>query len=159
MISKAVKMQKGVKLDSEEALHQVDGGLNDTKILDTQMKMIAVSGFNFTKDDEGLETVGTIEVRLYVLRSFGAEYPLDTTVLTYLDDKNDEENEHMDGKSALYKTIAPDYMVEFEKNCQEVDKKTSNAWNRKLNTKRPSKEPWAIFRFHYRSKGAYIQII
>jgi hypothetical protein len=158
MISKAVKMQKGVKLDFEGALYQVDDGLED-KILDTQMKMVAVSGFSFTKDDEGPETIGTIEVRLYVLRTFGAEYPLDSTMLTYLDEKNDEDEEEMDEKIAFYKTIAPEYMVEFEKNCQEVDKKTGNSWNKKLNTKRPSKEPWAIFRFHYRSKGAYLQIV
>ena len=160
MIGKAVKLQKGVKLDFEEALYQVDDGLGDTKILDTQMKMALVSGYDFTRDDDASETVGTIEVRLYVLRTFDAEYPLDTDVVTYLDDEDDEDDEGTEGtqrKKATYKTIVPEYMVDFEKNVQELDRKTSNAWRKKLKTKRPSKEPWVIFRFHYRSKGLYLQ--
>ncbi|OAG00409.1 uncharacterized protein CC84DRAFT_1209377 [Paraphaeosphaeria sporulosa] len=153
MISKVVKAQKGVKLDVEEALYLMDDGLSEAKLLETQMKIVPVSGFNFTKNRDSLETVGTIEIRLYVLRTFGAEFPRDT-FMTYLDDEDEEEKDDMDRKKATYLTIAPDYMVDFEKNCQELDKKTANAWKKKLNTKRPSKNPWAIFRFHYRSKEA-----
>lgn len=151
MTSKAVKAQKGVKLDIEEALYQKDDGLSETKIIDTQMKVVPVSGYSLTKNVDTLETVGTIEVRLYVLRTFGAEYPRDA-VMSYLDDDEDEKDD-MGRLKATYQTIAPDLMIEFEENCQELDKKSVNAWKKKLSTKRPSKDPWAIFRFHYRSKG------
>ncbi|KAJ4344592.1 uncharacterized protein N0V89_012336 [Didymosphaeria variabile] len=153
MVSKAVKFQKGVKLDFEEALYQTNDGLGDTKILDTQMNLVPVSGFTFSQDGDVPETVGTIEVRLYVLRTFGEDCVLNEDVDTYLNNE-DEEGEDAECKQATYKTIAPEFMIEFEKNVQELDKKASKAWNKKLTARRPSKEPWAIFRFHYRSKEA-----
>ncbi|KAL1595722.1 hypothetical protein SLS60_009411 [Paraconiothyrium brasiliense] len=152
MVSKAVKYQKGVKLDFEEALYQTNDGLGDRKILDTQMKLVPVSG-TFSQNGDVQETVGTIEVRLYVLRSFGEDWVLDDDVVTYLSNE-DEEGEDIESKQATYKTIAPEYMIEFEKNVLELDKKTTKAWDKKLNARRPSKEPWAIFRFHYRSREA-----
>lgn len=142
-------MQKGVKLDFEEALYQTDDGMG---VLDTQMKVVPVSGYNFAQDDE-LETIGTIEVRLYVLRTFGAEQPLDPDTVTYLDDSDNEDTEEEQHKKATYRTTTPEYMIQFEKNVQELHGKNSKAWMKKLHANRPSKEPWAIFRFHYRSKG------
>lgn len=155
MISKAVKVQKGVKLDTEEALYLVENSSNAeaTKLLETQMKIVPVSGFKFTNESDGFETVGTIEIRLYVLRTLGAEFAREAYI-TYLDEDEESEDEADGNKKATYRTIAPDFRIDFEKNRQELDKKIANAWKKKLNTKRPSKEPWAIFRFHYRSKGA-----
>ncbi|KAF9730611.1 hypothetical protein PMIN03_009411 [Paraphaeosphaeria minitans] len=147
MISKTVKPQKAIKLDVEEALYLRNDGLGKTKLLETEMKIVPISGYSCTENAFHLETVGTIEVRLYVLRTFGAELARDNFI-TYLNDGD------MCQKKAFYNDIAPNYMIGFETNVPELEKKTANVWNKKLNMKRPSKDPWAIFRFHYRSKKA-----
>ena len=138
------------------------------------MVVAPVSGPDVRKGN-GSETVGTIEVRLYVLRTFGTECLLDRNIVTYLNeagadaekdnetdktrDKSEETQDkdvmpkHQKPKRVTYKSIAPDFMVDFEKNCQEIDRKRANAEKKKLMSKRPDKEPWAIFRFYYRLKG------
>lgn len=168
--SKAVKKHKGVKLDIEKALFQIDGdGVGETNIIDTQMKVAPVSGFNFSQGDEP-ENIGTIELRLYILRSFGVEHSLDSNVKTYIteDNSEDDADEEANGddpaiekveekhqKDAKFRSITPDFVIEFEKNCQEIDRKMARNWKKKMTAKRPGEQPWAIFRFHYRSKGMW----
>ncbi|KAJ4301092.1 hypothetical protein N0V90_003182 [Kalmusia sp. IMI 367209] len=153
-VGKTVKLQKSKPLDCEKALLRLDDGFGDKKTLDTEMKIAPVSGVSFTQD-EGPETIGTIEVRLYVLRMFCDDQPLGK-VPTYLDCHEDEDDDEEEGedKKATYKTITPEYMINFERNCQELDITTAKRWKKRLVAKRPGRDPWAIFRFHYRSKEA-----
>lgn len=167
-VSKVVKCQKSFRLDVSTALVHIDAG-DDTQILDTQMMAAPVSDLDLRKD-EGSETVGTVELRLYVMRTAGTECALDGDAVTYLSEVKTEAEENDDKKDSVpkqqkpkqqkpkittYKSIAPDLMLDFEKNCQEVDRKKANAEKKKLTAKRPDKMPWAIFRFYYRSKGKY----
>lgn len=57
-------------------------------------------------------------------------------------------------RSANYKLVPPTYQMTFEKNFAALDKLKLNRQLKLIDAKRPGTEPWAIFRFHYRSKGA-----
>lgn len=166
--SKTVKQHKGIKLDIDSALYQINKD-EDSIFIDTQMKVVPATGFIFTQSDEP-ESIGTIELHLYVLRTFGVECSLDNSVKTYVtkeeagkqndEDKETDEKgqviEKLRGenqKCAKFKSIVPDSMIEFDTNCQELDRKSFNSWKKKMIAKRPGEGPWTIFRFHYRLKG------
>lgn len=172
--SKAVKQQKSEKLDIDTVLYKTQDG-SGTQLLDTTMTIGPASSLIFTQDDHAAENFGTIELHLYVLRTFGTEHALNSDFCTYLDkvDSDDDEEDYTEEEEedhelkesrdpkkrreeAAYRSIAPEFRVNFEKNCQEIDMKAANAYRKKLVAKRPCKEPWAIFRFHYRSFGLYI---
>lgn len=166
--SKTVKQHKNIKLDIDSALYQInkdDGSI----VIDTQMKVVPATGFRFIQSD-GPESIGMIEMHLYVLRTFGVECSLDNSVKTYVTKEEvgeqDDEDEETDEKgqviekprkeyqkNAIFRSIVPNSMIEFETNCQELDRKAFNSWKKKMTAKRPGEAPWAIFRFHYRFKG------
>ena len=96
-----------------------------------------------------LDDIGTIELQICVLRSFGEEHVL-CDVPAYYDVKCDGQD--LDSPAGYYK-IAPQHMMKFEENCVTLDNRQANKAKRAMNSKRPGAEPWAIFRFHYRSEG------
>jgi hypothetical protein len=56
---------------------------------------------------------------------------------------------------AIYRRIEPTLRMEFEENCAPLDKSKANRKQRRMGARRPGTEPWAIFRFHYRSEGEF----
>lgn len=140
-IGKSVQLQKNKKLDFEKFLYQTPDG-----IIDTDMLVTTHSG-SVVLSKEAPETIGTIELRVYVTRQFGVEHEID--------DARRFDKAEDDTDTARYKDIAPQYQMTFEKNCSTLEGSKANREKKKINAKRPGTEPWAIFRFHYRSKGEF----
>jgi hypothetical protein len=143
--AKSVYFQKHKKLDAEKFLYKAGKDVIDTEMLVAPiLGVTAISG-------KGKETVGTMELRLYVTRQLGVTH----APVRY--EKYDRISENAEDdevpKSATYKLIAPTYQMDFEKNAAPLEDGELKREHRKMNTKRPGTEPWAIFRFHYRSKG------
>jgi len=144
---KAVSRQTCRKFGFDRFLYEVDGD-----VLETVMKADPASGMKTSQEDTP-ETLGTIELRLYVLRKFGEEHAIDN-VRVYHSQKNADDQNGQE-KVTLFKTIAPDLKMVFEEDCAALEVKEANRHKAKLEKLRPGKEPWAIFRFHYRTKGHY----
>lgn len=95
------------------------------------------------------ETIGTIELRVYVTRQLDVEHVIDDACAY------DRVKEDSDPSSvvATYKDVPPQYQMSFEKDCPPLETSKGKREMKKVRGKRPGKEPWAIFRFHYRTKG------
>ncbi|KAF1929510.1 uncharacterized protein M421DRAFT_3981 [Didymella exigua CBS 183.55] len=139
---KSVQVQKSKKLDIESFLYQMPDGVIDTEIL-----VVPYTG-KTDLNKEAPETVGTIELRVYITRQFDVEHEIDDGC-TY--DKI-KEAVGSDIQIANYKDVPPQYHIAFKKNCCILEGRKGSAEKKKVHAKRPGKEPWAIFRFHYRTK-------
>lgn len=140
--AKSVQVLKNKKLEVEQFLYQTPDGPIDTEILVTPHTGPVI----LSKDTP--ETIGTLELRVYITRQFGVEHKTDT----YKYDKAAETTD-TGPQTAAYKEVPPQYRMTPETNCATLDKTSGNREKKKLYAKRPGLEPWAIFRFHYRSKG------
>lgn len=147
-LGRSVSLQKNKKLDFETFLYQTSDG-----VIDTEMKVAPFTPIMTTPVKQAPETIGTLELRIYVLRSFGDEHTLGD-VQTYYKINDDAEDESEEFPT--YRVIAPDFRMTFETNCAALDKPRATREKKKMDSKRPGKEPWAILRFHYRSKGEYL---
>lgn len=136
-------MQKSKKLDVDSVLYQTADG-----VIDTEMSVVPYTGTT-ELDKETCETIGTIELRVYITRQFDVEHNFDDAR------KYDGVQEDSDSSArvANYKDVPPQYQMTFEKNCSILEGRKGTAEKKKVYAKRPGKEPWAIFRFHYRTKG------
>ena len=143
-IAKSVHNQKHKKIDTETFLYRTDKG-----IIDTEMHVAPLSGVTMSRG-EGPETIGTMELRLYITRQIGVNHAL-SNIEKYSSHKGNVEDDA--DETATYKQIEPTFRMEFEKNCAPLDKAKATREQRKMEVRRPGTEPWAIFRFHYRSKG------
>jgi hypothetical protein len=143
-----VHLQKNKKIDFETFLYKAG---QDT--IDTDMLVAPISGVTVARG-EGMETIGTMELRLYVTRQ------LDVTHTPGRFEKYDSASGSIEDdeepQSASYKMIAPTFQMSFERNSAALDRLKLGRELRKINSKRPGTEPWAIFRFHYRTKGKYL---
>lgn len=138
-----MQSQKNKKLDVESFLYETSDGT-----IDTQMSVTPFTGTtNFTK--EASETIGTVEMRVYITRQFDVEQSIDS-MCTY--DNTGEDPKPTDA-IANYKEVPPQFQMAFEKDCVTLEAAKSKREKKKLHAKRPGTEPWAIFRFHYRTKG------
>lgn len=134
----------------ETFLYKTDKGLIDTTISVAPLSEVSVS------QGETLETIGTVELRLYVTRQLNVSHTIGS-VQKY--DSPSPAIQDRAEQTASYKQIAPSYQMTFEPNCAPLEKSKSTREQRKMTVPRPGTEPWAIFRFHYRSKGEnYIHI-
>jgi hypothetical protein len=146
-LGKAVSRQLNKKLDCETFMYQN----KENEFLDTEMRVL-ISDIEATKAD-GPETIGTIEICVFMLRKFGEEYDTDKAVKYYSKTLvNFEDNADVPAPPT-YKMMAPDFKMGFEENCAILDNRTANRQKKHMDMKRPGDEPWAIFRFHYRSQG------
>lgn len=141
-VAKPVRSQRGKKLDAETFLYQIPQG-----IVDTHMLVYPLSGV-ISSQGEATETVGTIELRLYITRQLGVDYAL-SDIETYHSVGGDHENGG--NRPATFKLMPPTFNMAFEKNSAPLDQSASKKVLGKLNSKRPGTEPWAIVRFHCRS--------
>lgn len=140
--SKSVQVQKNKKLDIETILYQTADGL-----IDTDMSVSRRSGTARLNKDIP-ETIGTIELRVYITRQFGVDHEINEGC------KYDKvEDTDTDTRLATYKDVPPQFYMTFETNCSTLDGAKATRERKKVYARRPGKEPWAIFRFHYRSKG------
>jgi hypothetical protein len=142
--AKSVHNQKNKKLDIEGFLYSTNTG-----IVETEIHVAPLSGVT-TMRGEGRETVGTIELRLYVTRQLGVSHALDN-IQDYSKDQGNVEDEVPE--RAIYRRIEPTLRMEFEENCAPLDKSKASREQRRMRARRPGTESWAIFRFHYRSEG------
>jgi hypothetical protein len=90
--------------------------------------------------------VGTIEMRIYVLRRSGDRHnPSDLTKYYECEGEG-----HDTDRPIGYELIAPDYAVTFNKDRPEVESRLARKVRKIMDGPRPGCEPWAILRFHYR---------
>lgn len=148
--AKKVSVQKNKKLDVETFLFDTEKG-----IVDTQMHVAPVKNVSFVQGD-AQETVGTLELRLYVTRRTDDAQSIGD-VGTFHKLKNDNGNDGT-SRGTFYKVIQPDLQMSFETNCAPLEKSKAKAEQRKIDAPRPGTKPWAIFRFHYRTKGMFDEI-
>ncbi|KAJ4347471.1 hypothetical protein N0V95_005392 [Ascochyta clinopodiicola] len=144
--SKSVQLHKSKKLDFEKFLYQTPDGVIDTDMLVSPRSESVVLG------KDAPETIGTMELRVYITRQLGIEHDINGT--RKYDKIVDDAN--IGAQVASYKDVAPQFHMTFEKNCSTLDSAKGNRERRKVYAKRPGKEPWAIFRFHYRSKESIL---
>jgi hypothetical protein len=145
-IAKSVHSQKHKKIDTETFLYKIDNG-----IIDTEISVTSLSGIKLLQG-EGPETIGTMELRLFITRQLGVSHALND-IQTYSARTGHMEDE--EDEIATYKQIEPKFCMEFDKNSALLDKPRTTREQSKMGARRPGTEPWAIFRFHYRSKGIY----
>jgi hypothetical protein len=151
-LAKAVTCLKGRKFGFDNFLYQKGKG-----ILETAMKVSVVAPGLATKS-EGQETLGTVEVRLYVLRRFGEEHDIEGLRIYDDTEEKADNNDSDQKKQVTYHTIEPDLTMAFEEDCVSLGTKGMKAQRSKVSKPRPGKAPWAVFRFHYRTKGQYHQV-
>jgi hypothetical protein len=145
-IAKTVHQHKNKKLDIETFLCKDNKG-----IIDTDMHVAPLSETTVSKGD-GPETVGTMELRLFVTRQLGVSHSLGD-IKTYNNTKGNVEDDEEVGEAAMYKQLAPEFQMAFEMNAATLERSKLLREQRKITARRPGTEPWAIFRFHYRSIG------
>jgi hypothetical protein len=142
-IAQSVRIQKNKKLDFDTFLYKTPNG-----VIDTEMAVASYSG-QTDLDKAAPETVGTLELRLSITRQFGVEHDIDETK------KYDKVKVGADAstQTAFYKDVPPQFHMIFEENSPTLEGLSGSREKGKMNKKRPGTQPWAIFRFHYRTEG------
>jgi hypothetical protein len=148
-IGMTVNLQSNKKLDIEDFLYKMDRGIIDTQIVVTPLK-----GVTTTQNDTP-EAIGTLEMRLYVTRQLDVFHAIENVEKYYSTKCNIEEEDAETEQHANYNVLPPTFRTTFEKNCAPLERRKVTQWQRRMTAERPGPEPWAIFRFHYRSKGWY----
>jgi hypothetical protein len=148
--AKSVHSQKHKKIHTETFLYKVDNG-----IIDTEISVTSLSGVKLLQG-EGPETIGTMELRLFITRQLGDSHALND-IQTYSTHTGHVEGE--EDKITTYKQIEPKFCMGFDKDSALLDKHRTMREQSKMGARRPGTEPWAIFRFHYRSKGIHKPVL
>jgi hypothetical protein len=148
-VSRAVHDLKNRRFDMDQFLCRTPKG-----ILDTDMLVAPISREIATRG-ESVETVGTMELHLYVARQQDVTCTLSGVKRYYSTTGNIEDSES--GQNT-FKLIAPTFQMSFEQNSAPLDHAKLGREQRKMDARRPGTEPWAIFRFHYRRKGRFPQM-
>lgn len=147
--SKSVQVQKNKKLDFDKLLYQTPDGVIDTDVI------VSSRSGPVILNKDAPETIGTIELRVYITRQFGVEHEIKET--RKYDEVDGDSN--TDIQVASYKDVPPEFHLTFETNCSTLDGAKGNREKRKVYAKRPGNKPWAIFRFHYRTKGKVLHYL
>lgn len=142
--SKAVCHQKNKKIEVNSFLVKMKDN-----IIDTAMVVARKADVKAVKGTD-LETIGTIELRLYVTRQLGLSHA-PSGIEKYSDSKGSIDDKA--GKTVTYARIAPSFQMTFETNVAPMEKPKANKEKKHMEAARPGTEPWAIFRFHYRIKS------
>ena len=114
--------------------------------MDTKMVVASYPG-QADLDKTAPETVGTLELRLSITRQFGVEHDIDEIK------KYDKAGADASTQTASYKDVPPQFHMVFEENSPTLEGSSGSRERGKINKKRPGTQPWAIFRFHYRTEG------
>ncbi|KAI4624928.1 uncharacterized protein J4E87_005409 [Alternaria ethzedia] len=146
-VAKAVSLQTNRKIDTEKFLCK-----NGKEIIDTEMTATPLLNVVMTQGDEP-ETIGTIEHRLYITRQLGVSHEV-SNVRKYYEIEGGVEEDHRGSteQKASYMKVPPTLKMSLEENIVPLEGTQPNLHKRRADAKRPGPEPWAIFRFHYRSE-------
>jgi hypothetical protein len=150
-VAKVVTLQNKRKIDTEKFLCKIKNGIIDTDITVAPLEdVVMVQG-------DGPETIGTIEHRLYITREWGVSHDIGNMKKYYAIGDNVEDERAGDTEQKItYKRIPPSHRMSLEKNTAPLEGNQPSLHQRKADAKRPGSEPWAIFRFHYRSQGQLV---
>jgi hypothetical protein len=142
--SKTVSFQRCKKLGFDQYLYKTKDGIVDSALI--------IKGFpcdlDMEIDENAPSNVGTIEMRVCVLRRFGDQHLARGPV--YYDCENVGYDTH---QLIGYKFIEPEFALTFDEDSSVLDTRKANTQKRYISVPRPGLEPWAVFRFHYRSLG------
>lgn len=146
-VAKTVSVQTNRKIDTEKFLCKTGKHIIDTEITVTPLLDVVMT------QDGGPETFGTMEHRLYITRRLGVSHV--NNVKKYYEIRSDVEGDHSDDtdQKASFKLISPTLKMSLERNTAPLEGTQPSLHKRRADAKRPGSEPWAIFRFHYRSEG------
>ncbi|KAF2474981.1 uncharacterized protein BDR25DRAFT_340611 [Lindgomyces ingoldianus] len=133
--------KKNYHSDITKFRFQYDKEVKETEIMATKID----SNVNLVEGEE--EIFGMIEVRISVLRRFGQEYSLRDIAL-YPDDPEDG---HEETEEAGYTKIAPQFRITHDKNVPFMNRRSAREKFKQCKDQRPGKEPWAVFRYYYRT--------
>ena len=153
-VAKAVSLQTNRKIDTEKFLWK-----NGKEIIDTEMTATPLLNVVMAQGDEP-ETIGTIEHRLYITRQLGVSHEV-SNVRKYYEIEGGVEEDHPGSteQKASYKKVPPTLKMSLEENIAPLEGTQPGLHKRRADAKRPGPEPWAIFRFHYRSEGQLLKLI
>ncbi|CAN9391309.1 unnamed protein product [Alternaria sp. RS040] len=145
--ARAVSFQNKRKMDTVKFLYKTTKG-----IIDTDITVVPLPGFATTQNNDP-ETIGTLELRVYITRQLGTWHDIGEVekYFTVGGSIGDKQTGSMEQK-ASYKDIPPTFGMSFETNAALLEDRQPSLQQRKVDAKRPDTEPWAIFRFHYRSQ-------
>lgn len=149
-IGKSVSKQSNKKLDADKFLFKTDNG----SIVETEILVAKVPSHIFL-EEQGDRSLGTIELRIYVLRRAGDDHALQDIDPYYAVKEEGFIPSNCEGSESEmgFTTIPPQYTMTYEKNVTPLDAKTAKRHRTKMDGKRPGAEAWAVFRFHFRSNG------
>lgn len=139
--------KKNKRLDADKFLFKTETG----SIVETELFVTKLPA-DVSIDNKVANCLGTIEARVYVLRRFGDEHALQDKDPYY---SVVGEAHNPDGDVGC-EIIAPEFTITYTKDASAHEHGVAARIKRKMNSKRPGHEPWAIFRFHYRSIGIYL---
>jgi hypothetical protein len=108
--------------------------------------------------EKGDRSLGTVELRIYVLRRAGDEHALQDIDPFYAvkeEGLTPSDLEECESEMSFTK-ISPQFMMTYEKKVTPLDAKIAKRHRTKIDGTRPGTEAWAVFRFHFRSKGTYM---
>ncbi|KAF2281026.1 uncharacterized protein EI97DRAFT_18651 [Westerdykella ornata] len=137
---KTVTFQKSRDLGSHTYLFK----LPDDTLVDSE---VMVERVNINAEEKSSLSIGTIEIRVWVLRRAGDE--------TKFSPPRTFDTCEGTGRTTLpvgYKTIRPELAMSFDENNSPLLSHLVSRQRKLLSASRPGTEPWAIFRFHYRSQ-------
>lgn len=146
-VAKNVQLQKSKKIDTETFLCKTQEG-----VVDTDMTVAPLEAGLKAKQGGWLETIGTLELRLYVTRQVDVSHALGSIKKYNSIGGNVEDDDDL--QPMTYRHVPPSFQMAFNHDSSTLDKGTISRQHRKFDARRPGTEPWAIFRFHYRSKGS-----
>lgn len=139
--AKTVHYQKNKRLNVDNFLYNHEGD-----VIDTNMHVARLSGVKMTQK-AGPAAIGTMELRVCITRQHEVTHAIGDVI------KYDSAEDTLKGVAVFHSQIKPTLEMTFEKNSAPLDRVIAAREQRKINSERPGKESWAIFRFHYRSNG------
>ncbi|PVH95342.1 hypothetical protein DM02DRAFT_477223, partial [Periconia macrospinosa] len=129
------------KIDCDKFLYY---NYKDSEVFETEAVIKEAPDLNTTHKGQR-EVVGTVEVRLFMLRKFGDEWSIGDSPT--FDDEADPP-------IPTFTTVPQDVRVTFKQDSPALDQNKENHIKKIMYRNRPGKKPWAIFRFHLRSEEA-----
>lgn len=146
--SRGIRCQKNKKIEIDKFLFtKEDQTIDSTMMVAPLDERITITT---QSESDSVETIGTIELRLYVTRQLNVVHHVKDTKKYYISDRSSDADT---GRIAHYSQIPPTFQLDIDRNSASISKKAENYHNKKMDSPRPGGEPWAIFRFHYRSQG------
>ncbi|EUC36805.1 hypothetical protein COCCADRAFT_33810 [Bipolaris zeicola 26-R-13] len=173
--ARAVRFQKGKKIEIDKFLFKTEDGFIDSQMVVSTLDMP-------TTQSDSPETIGTMELRLCCTRRMSVSHEVKGIKQYYTKDNQKPGNEDNDTSNSegsetsdnednqklgnskkgnektnqivSYRQIAPTSRLEIVRDSAPISEQAVASYYNKMISSRPGEEPWAIFRFHYRSKEA-----